>query len=213
MRTRLTIACALPWLLCATVCAAGVIQGTVTPRPRSPRSTGTHVTDAVVYVERVTPEVEHKLTTKGFWVFKKHIGPRVWTVVQVNRRFDPNVLAIAAGDRIAFQNLDPIYHSAFSVSAARRFDLGKRSPGQCDTVTFDHPGVINLHCDIHPDMVGYVVVTPNHAFAFPDSTGRYRLPDLPAGTYTIHAVHPLWGDVKRKAEVARRGATPLDLGF
>ena len=213
MRTRLAIACALSWLLCATVCAAGVIQGTVTARQRSSRAARVHLTDAVVYVERVSPEVERKLTTRGFWMFKKHTGPRVWNVVQVHRRFDPHVLAIAAGDRIAFQNLDRIYHSAFSVSAARCFDLGKRSPGQRDTVTFDRPGVINLHCDIHADMVGYVVVTPNHAFAFPDSSGRYRLPDLPAGTYTIHAVHPLWGDVKRKAEVAKRGGTPLDLGF
>jgi plastocyanin len=201
--------------LCAATGAAGVIQGTVTPRNRNPRATvaRAHVTDVVVYVERVPAEVERKLTTRGFWFFRKHDGPRVWNVVQIDHRFDPNVLGIAAGDRIAFQNLDVIYHSAFSVSAARRFDLGKRSPGQRDTVTFDRPGVINLHCDIHPDMVGYVVVTPNHAFAFPDTAGHYRLPELPPGTYTIHAVHPLWGDVKRNAEVAKRGSTALDLGF
>jgi plastocyanin len=210
MRTRLAIACALSWLLIAATSSAGIIQGTVTPRHHGSRA---RVSDAVVYVERVPPEVEHKLTTKGFWLFKKHTGSRVWTVVQVDRRFDPDVLAIAAGDRIAFENLDSIYHSTFSVSAARRFDLGKRSPGQSDTVTFDHPGVINLHCDIHPSMVGYVVVTPNHAFAFPDSVGRYRLPDLPAGSYTVHAVHPGWGDVRRTVEVAKRGLVALDLGF
>lgn len=215
MRTRLAIACALPWLLCAATGAAGVIQGTVTPRHKSPRASAARVniTDAVVYVERVPPDVEKKLTTRGFWMFKKHTGPRVWTVAQVDRRFDPEVLAITAGDRIAFQNLDAIYHSAFSVSAARPFDLGKRSPGQRDTVTFARPGVINLHCDIHADMVGYVVVTPNHAVAFPDSIGRYRLPELPPGTYTVHAVHPAWGDVKRQAVVAKRGPTALDLGF
>src|SRR5262252_3171665 len=210
MRTRLAIACALPWLFVATASTAGIIEGTVTPRHHG---TGAQVSDAVIYVEQVPAEVERKLTTKGFWLFKKHAGPRVWTVVQVDRRFDPDVLAIAAGDRIAFENLDQIYHSAFSVSAARRFDLGKRSPGQRDTVTFDRPGVINLHCDIHPNMVGYVVVTPNHAFAVPDSLGRYRLPDLPAGTYTVHAVHPAWGDVKRKVEVAKRGPVALDMDF
>jgi hypothetical protein len=194
---------------------AGVIQGTVTPRHQSARMAATRaqVTDVVVYVDRVPPEVELKLTSRGFWFFCKHEGPRVWNVVQVDRRFDPNVLAIAAGDRVAFQNLDPIYHSAFSVSAARRFDLGKRSPGQRDTVTFDRPGVVNMHCDIHPDMVGYVVVTPNHAFAFPDTAGHYRLPNLPPGSYTVHAVHPLWGDVTRKTQVAKRGPTALDLGF
>ena len=127
MRTRLAIVLALPWLLCAATGAAGVIQGTVTPRNRNPRATAAraHVTDVVVYVERVPAEVERKLTTRGFWFFRKHDGPRVWNVVQIDHRFDPNVLGIAAGDRIAFQNLDVIYHSAFSVSAARRFDLGK----------------------------------------------------------------------------------------
>src|SRR5262252_764946 len=105
MRTRLAIACALSWLLIAAASSAGVIEGTVTPRHHGPRA---HLSDAVVYVERVPPEVERKLTTKGFWPFKKHAGSRVWTVAQVDRRFDPDVLAIAAGDRIAFENLDSI---------------------------------------------------------------------------------------------------------
>jgi plastocyanin len=215
MRRRVAVLLALTWLLPSSG-AAGIIQGTVTPRIRGsahPQTGPARLTDIVIYVERVPESAERKLTSHGFWLFRTHDGPRVWNVVQIHRRFDPHVLAIAAGDRVAFQNLDPIYHSAFSVSAAKRFDLGKRLPGQRDTLTFDRPGMINLHCDIHPDMVGYLMVTPNHAFAFPDSTGRYHLPDLPAGDYTVHAVHPLWGDIERKAQVAKRGATPLDLRF
>src|SRR5262245_10771037 len=101
MRTRLTIACALPWLLAAATSTAGVIEGTVTPRHHGAYA---QVSDAVVYVERISPEVERKLTTRGFWLFKKHTGSRVWTMIQIDRRFEPDVLAIAAGDRIAFEN-------------------------------------------------------------------------------------------------------------
>ena len=215
MRTRLAAVLAIS-LSCTATVSAGVIQGTVTPRHRgTPRAAAlqARVSDAVVYVENVPEAVERRLTTRGFWLFKKQTGPRVWNMVQVDRRFDPNVLAVAAGDRIAFQNIDQFYHSAFSVSAARRFDLGKRSPGQRDTVTFDRAGVINLHCEIHPDMVGFVVVVPNHVFARTDSLGAFRLPPLPEGRYRMRVWHPRRGELTRTVDVPHRGDVSVALVF
>ena len=79
--------------------------------------------------------VDCKLSGKpSFWFFRR--PARTPRIVQKDMRFFPRVLAIAAGTQVEFQNLDGVYHNAFSVSTAKRFDLGKYPPGQTDTVLF-----------------------------------------------------------------------------
>ncbi len=215
MRSRTTVQLALSLLLLASTAHAGVIRGTLKPRPHAnpPKHPMAGVTDAVIYIERLPDPVEKKLNSHGFWFFRRVSPPRVRTVVQIRHHFDPHVLAIAVGDKIAFQNLDRVYHNPFSVSAAKRFDLGKKLPGACDTLTMDRPGVINLHCEIHPDMGGYIVVTPNHAFTFPTETGQYKLPALPPGVYTVHVFHPRWGEIERRVVVDKGSEVALDLSY
>src|SRR5258708_126801 len=99
------------------------------------------VTDAVVYLERVPDKVERKLSGRHwFFMFSRPPFPRI---IQSQMRFVPRVTTIAAGTAVQFENLDQVYHSAFSVSAAKRFDLGKYPPGTVDTVLFDRAGIVN----------------------------------------------------------------------
>ena len=37
----------------------------------------------------------------------------------------PRVLPVCAGTRVRFQNMDRVYHNAFSISPAMKFDIGK----------------------------------------------------------------------------------------
>jgi plastocyanin len=164
----------------------------------------------VVYLDRIPDEVEHKLTKTHWWKRKKPGVPRI---VQADLRYSPRVLAAPVGTRVEFANLDRVFHNTFSVSAARRFDLGRYLPGHVDTVAFDRVGVANLHCDIHPQEVGFVVVVPNHAFTRPDSLGYFRLPKLPEGSYVVRVWHPRLGDLRREVVMPRRGNLQLDLKF
>jgi hypothetical protein len=157
----------------------------------------------------VPEKVEKKLSSRG-WFAPKPRSPRI---VQQDLRFAPRVLAAVAGTAVEFRNLDRVFHSTFSVSAANRFDLGKYAPGHRDTVLFDQPGVVNLHCDIHPDENGFVVVVPNHAYARPDSFGRFDLKKLPPGRYTANAWHPRLGESSAAFEVPKRGNVALQLVF
>ncbi len=205
--------------LVATSATAGVITGTLLLGARPPRTKPAAaalqrqpgVTDAVIFVEQVSEQTERDLSRpRRFLFFHASPRPRVLTVVQ-RTQFNPRVAMVPIGTQVVFLNLDRVYHNIFSVSPARRFDLGKHAPGSRDTVRFDRAGVVNLHCDIHPDELGYVVVTPNHAYARPDSVGHYRLPKLPPGTYTVHVFHPRSGEFTCAAEVPRRGDLVLDL--
>jgi plastocyanin len=167
------------------------------------------VGEAVVYLDRIPDEVERKLTSTHWWKRKKKSNlPRI---VQADLRFSPRVLVAPVGTQVEFANLDRVFHNTFSVSAARRFDLGRYLPGHVDTVTFDRAGVANLHCDIHPQEVGFVVVVPNHAYARPDSLGYFTLPKLSAGDYVVRVWHPRLGDLRRKVTMPRRGNLRLDL--
>jgi len=205
---------------------AGVVRGTLWMNRRAPAASKTiaekpaiarmqrGVSEAVIYIEKVPESVERKLSGRGgFALFRRAPKPWVPRIVQRNRMFAPRVLAIPAGTQVEFQNLDRVYHNAFSVSTARRFDLGKYAPGKTDTVKFDRAGVINLHCDIHPDMLGFIVVTPNHAYVRPDSLGHFTLPKLPAGPYTVRVWHARRGEIRRAIDMPARGDVDLDLSF
>lgn len=216
MLTRRAIVCAWLLALLAEPCLAkGVIRGGLfapgAPEAGAPpgaQGAGrphAQLADAVIYVEQVPAKVERKLAKKA-----RRIKRTVW---QERLQFAPRVLPAVVGDTVTFDNRDRVFHNAFSVSPARRFDLGKYPPGTKTKVAFLKPGVVNLHCDIHPKEAGFVVVVPNHVFTRPDSTGRYRLPRLPRGTYTVQAWHPRLGTLTREVEVPKKGNLTLDLRF
>lgn len=178
------------------------------------------VSDAVLYVESIDAKVETHLARQKqgtrwlSWLpWADRPAPRLKRLVQSRHRFVPRVFVTTAGESIELKNLDGVYHNTFSVSAAKRFDLGKYAPGMTDTVTFNRPGIVNLHCDIHPDEIGFVVVAPNHAYAAPDSLGRFALPALPEGSYRLHYWHPHHGDHVVGVVIPRRGDVTLDLSF
>jgi hypothetical protein len=222
MRHPLTVIFVATLILTADPAAAGVIRGvlTTTPRPsavgrdslRTAKLTPQRgAGDAVVYLQKIPENVEKKLSKTGF-IFRKPLRPQ--RIVQRNLRFVPRVVATAAGSLVEFENLDRVYHNTFSVSSAKRFDLGKYKPGTLDSVLFDRAGVVNLHCDIHPDESGFVVVVPNHAFARPDSLGRFVLPPkLPKGDYTLHVWHPRLGEFSRAVTMPAHGDLKLELKF
>jgi plastocyanin len=138
-------------------------------------------------------------------------GPGSKRVIQSNRIFAPLVTPVTVGSTIEFANRDKVYHNVFSVSPAQRFDLGKYPPRSTQSVTFEHPGVVNLFCDIHPWMSAYVIVVPHRVFAVPTRTGEFKLPKLPPGQYTLHLWHPSFGERLREVEVPKRGDLVLAL--
>jgi len=167
------------------------------------------MTDAVISIRTIPPAAEQRLA-RQMQRDRRRPNPRI---VIRQSRFAPRVMAVAAGTDIEVQNLDRIWHSTFSVSSAGRFDLGKIRPGAIDTVQLARAGTINLHCDIHPDETGFVVVAPNHAYARPDAMGRFSLPRLPAGRYQLQLWHPQRGVRERTIEIPRRGDVACDLAF
>lgn len=116
---------------------------------------------------------------------------------QKDRAFVPDVLPVTLGQTVEFMNDDIVLHNVFSISKARAFDLGMTKKPEKKQIQFSKTGIIDVYCNIHPQMVGTVLVLPNRAFTVADKEGRYRIENVPPGEYKAYA----WS---RRSEVASK---------
>ena len=115
------------------------------------------------------------------------------------------------GTIVDFPNSDLIYHNVFSLSRAKRFDLGRYAAGKSKAVRMDRPGVVRVFCDIHSHMNAFVLVFNHPFFDVTDADGRFQLPSLPSGTYTLVAWYEGETRVTRSVVVPPAGWAEVDL--
>jgi plastocyanin len=104
---------------------------------------------------------------------------------QRNEEFVPHVLAIATGTTVDFPNDDRTYHNVFSLSKSNPFNLGRYAAGKSRPYRFVNAGVVRVFCEIHSHMSAFIVVVSHRFFAMTDDEGRYRLDNVPPGTYNV----------------------------
>ena len=129
---------------------------------------------------------------------------------QRNETFVPHVLAITTGTTVEFPNSDRFYHNVFSLSKAKRFDLGRYAAGESKRVTFDKPGIVRVFCEIHSHMNAYILVFNHPYYAVSDDEGRYHIDNVPPGTYSVVAWHEGDSAEPRPVTVPDGGAAEID---
>src|SRR5437868_120979 len=130
--------------------------------------------------------------------FPKSTAPATKEIAQKDLAFLPSLLPVQVGTRVEFPNLDDTYHSIFSYSPAKRFDVGRYRPEErpIPSEVFDTPGLVTLRCDIHEHMRGLILVLDTPYFVMTDAEGQFRLTGLPPGHFTLKA----WVDSKTTRE-------------
>jgi plastocyanin len=161
----------LTLLLIATLAsagAAGTIEGKVSPG------------DSVVYVDAIPGKTFPAPTQKAL-------------IDQKNLMFRPRLLVVQAGTTVEFQNDDSVQHNVFwpSVGGNRKLahNLGTWPQGEKRPFKFDQPGAVPMLCNVHPEMSGYIIVSPTPYFAQTDFSGNYKIENVPDGKYTVVAWH------------------------
>lgn len=174
---------------------------TVDVKPKKPKETlgnivgkVTGATDAIVYVDDIV------VPTRG-----------TATMKQENKTFTPAVLVVQKGTTVQFPNLDAFFHNVFSVTPDNSFDLGSYRQGETKGVTMSKPGVVSVYCNMHPQMVGHILVVPNGNYVRAGKDGFFRISNVPAGHHRIVAWAPDTKAVAAETEVSDTEAATVEL--
>lgn len=185
--------------------AFGSVVGSVTITKDSPGGKAkADRAGVVVYLEApMDPALEERLLDTP---------PPVHSVRQVNKSFTPQVSAVLRGTEVSFPNDDMIFHNVFSLSKTKRFDLGLYKSGTTKSITLTRPGIIDVYCNIHPEMAAKILVLDNPYFAVTGADGSFKIEGVPPGTYPYVAWQARGEPVRGELTVAAGAATRLDLG-
>jgi plastocyanin len=105
------------------------------------------------------------------------------------KQFAPRMLVVPRGSRVRFPNEDPILHNVFSVSPGNAFDLGLNRMGPGKEQRFTEPGVVRVFCNVHHDMVAYLLVVDTPHVVSPGPDGSFVLTGLPKGPGRLTVWH------------------------
>src|SRR6516165_11950453 len=146
---------------------------------------------------------------------KKFDAPTTKPVVdQAKMTFVPHVMVVQVGTTVEFLNSDPVGHNVYwpGISGNKKLahNLGTWPKGEKKPFQFNDPGAVPLLCNVHPEMSGYIVVSPTPYFAVTDKSGNYEIKDVPPGKYTLKS----WsedGKVTTQAVEVGAGTVTADL--
>jgi len=123
------------------------------------------------------------------------------------RTFAPHVIVVPVGSTVVFPNHDPFNHNVFSLSDPNAFDLGLYGRGEKGEHRFRRAGVVQVYCNIHPQMAGFILVRDNAYYAQPGADGTYTIENVAPGKYTLHVWHERAPEVTTEIEVPDGGLT------
>ncbi len=217
-------------LLAATAEAGGAVTGTVafkgTPPPRQHVNFGGEKACALIHGD-APPEIETLIvndngTLRWTLVYLKDAAAGAYTpssepVVYSQKGcvFVPHVAAVMAGQPVEVCNDDALLHNVRAQSKqGQSFNLAQPVQGMKTRRVLSKPEIgIPLKCDVHFWMVAYLHVLPHPFFAVTAADGRFTLPDVPAGTYTLEAWHETLGVQIQPVTVTDGGTASVEFAF
>jgi len=122
-------------------------------------------------------------------------------------RFIPHVTVIQTGSTVRFLNNDNEPHNVYSPEG--RYNLGTWPTGETRDYTFKKPGIYTQLCNVHPDMLAYVVVVDTPYFAVTDASGAFLVRNVAPGKYRLIAWHEKKDGLEQDVQVV--AGTPLKL--
>jgi hypothetical protein len=124
-------------------------------------------------------------------------------------RFVPDVQVIRAGPLVVI-NSDPILHNTHGYYGNRTaFNMALPNQGQRIPTELTRTGTVRIDCDAHGWMEGWIYAVDNPYYAITGADGKFKITDVPPGTYKMVAVQSFTGPNELSVTVA--GGKPTNL--
>lgn len=203
--------------------AGGSIKGTVVLKGTAPEIKKLAVTiDQYVCGKEKTPEElvlspQAGIRNAVVWLDKPptvataEALPSTISMDQRECMFTPRVVLVPAGGKVDFLNSDRLLHNLHSTPSANAAFNRTQPKGRTITISFSHPEIIRVTCDLHSWMRGWVVVADHPFYAMTNGAGEFELRGLPPGRYTLKAWQERLGTISRDVAVGDQDPTPVTL--
>jgi hypothetical protein len=117
-------------------------------------------------------------------------------VDNVKCAFVPHVSVGFQGNEVDIKNSDPVFHNVHSyIKGKTTYNLGLPDQGSLVTKKMKRAGTMEVKCDSHPWMLGYVFISKHPYAVVTNDTGDFTISDIPAGSYEVKAWHEGFGDI------------------
>lgn len=156
--------------------------------------------NVVVYIADV--KEGKKLETKGV------------TLDQNGCHYQPHVLAVPAGAQVTILNPDKVLHNVHTYSKVNK-PMNRAQPKfkKKLKVKFEKPEIMEVKCDVHGWMSGWIFVAGNPYYSVTGEDGVFSLTDVPAGKYKVEVWHEKLGTQTKEVEVKAGETHKLDVEF
>jgi plastocyanin len=132
-----------------------------------------------------------------------------------NCLYSPRVMGVQVGQPVDVQNSDPTLHNVHSYSKTNKsFNLGLPFQGMKQTKKFTAQEImVQMKCDVHPWMVGYIGVLDHPYFQVTGKDGMFELKNLPPGEYVVEAWHEKFGAQSQTVTVGDKEVKEINFSF
>lgn len=146
---------------------------------------------------------------------KDYPAPSTAAVIdQHGCQYVPHVLGVMKGQKVTIKNSDGLLHNVHALPKVNKeFNMAMPGSRTETEVTFSEAEeMFKIKCDVHPWMASYVAVMSHPYFAVTGEDGKFSIPNVPAGTYTVEAWHEKLGTQTGSVTVGDGGAS-VDFKF
>jgi plastocyanin len=129
-------------------------------------------------------------------------------------KFVPHVDIVPAGQEVTIVNSDGILHNIHTFPKNNPpFNKAQPKFKKEMPATFDKADIIQIKCDVHSWMAGWIVVAGHAYYALTDAAGNFKIEGVPAGTYTLEYWHEKLGKQSKSITVPATGSVTADLEY
>jgi hypothetical protein len=129
-------------------------------------------------------------------------------------QFHPHVQAGMNGQTVDVKNEDPMLHNThMRFNNLTVFNSALPRQGMTIKRAIHKVGLVDVQCDAHTFMHGYLYLADNPYITVTDAQGRFNIKDVPAGTYKLKFWHEAFGEQEKTVTVTAGGASEVNIEF